>query len=703
MNMSRQSALLRRKSIVLMRPVLSLVLILGLVGGSAPSIVHSDALLGAEANTLAREPQVTPADLGDGVLEGLQYADPAEQLDLIEPPVADNFGDAQLEHPITIPVGRAGHEPTLALSYDSGGGAGWVGTGWDLGVGEIVVDTRFGAPRYQTDAESEGYMLDGDILSPTAVVANFQSPRVTDRSDFTRRIEGEFERIIRRGDGPTNYRWEVTDKNGTIRYYGANLDGTLRAEAVQTDAAGNIFRWALSAEKDISSNIIRYFYANVAGQRVGADSVSFGTHLYLTRILYTGSLGTGVADDPAYEILFLRDGDITPTPTARKDIVIDARGGFVDTTSDLLRRIQINYGPPVDNGNTARTSWPTLARAYNLNYVEGAFGKSLLTSVEQLDSANTVVASHTFTYYDDVRNGAAYNGLASPATWSPGDDNVEKNLIEIVESSALGGSDTTSEDVHAYIGFNPAIPGKTGSFGGAFSVDASQTEGIVEFMDINGDLLPDKVFRESNNDPVKFRLNQSGPGGGTSFGPVMTVGNGFTDLSYEASFGITGGAEAYPAIAVQFSVAGDVSLGTEYFDDVNNDGLPDYIRNGVVFFNRTVNGVPTFLPESGGSPVPLEAATATVPVLSALAAFEQLQRDQSVVVDTVRRWTAPFAGTIDISAPVTFSPPTGMTSPDGVRVAIQVGSNELWSTTMTAANATATPSSVTGITVAKGT
>ena len=43
-------------------------------------------------------------------------------------------------------------------------------------------------------------------------------------------------------------------------------------------------------------------------------------------------------------------------------------------------------------------------------------------------------------------------------------------------------------------------------------------------FDINGDLLPDKVFREPFGS-VKYRLNQSGPNGVTSFGPAKNVIN----------------------------------------------------------------------------------------------------------------------------------------------------------------------------------
>src|SRR5215207_9102145 len=113
---------------------------------------------GANDTTLAREPQLTPAAIGDGSTAALQFADPNEALALVEPPGASNDGGAHLSYPLLIPKGR-GIAPDLSLEYDSGGGNGWVGLGWDLSVGEISVDTRWGTPRFDPDRESETYLL----------------------------------------------------------------------------------------------------------------------------------------------------------------------------------------------------------------------------------------------------------------------------------------------------------------------------------------------------------------------------------------------------------------------------------------------------------------------------------------------------------------------------------------------------------------
>src|SRR5262245_31594801 len=115
----------------------------------------ADFLAGASQSVLRREPQLRPAELGNGSLAGLQFANPSEQLVVMDPPGANYQGGAELEHPLLIPPGRGGFQPKLALTYDSAGGNGWVGTGWDLSVGDVSIDTRWGVPRYDPAKESE--------------------------------------------------------------------------------------------------------------------------------------------------------------------------------------------------------------------------------------------------------------------------------------------------------------------------------------------------------------------------------------------------------------------------------------------------------------------------------------------------------------------------------------------------------------------
>src|SRR6476469_4564974 len=114
-----------------------------LTTAAAGTAASTSPLGGANDTTIAREPQLTPAGIGDGSTSGLQFPNPSEGLALIQPPAASNDGGAHLSYPLVIPKGR-GIAPDLSLDYDSGGGNGWAGQGWDLSVGAITVDTRWG-------------------------------------------------------------------------------------------------------------------------------------------------------------------------------------------------------------------------------------------------------------------------------------------------------------------------------------------------------------------------------------------------------------------------------------------------------------------------------------------------------------------------------------------------------------------------------
>src|SRR5690606_677993 len=130
-----------------------------------------------------------------------------------------NTGNAAMSYPLNIPAGRNGMQPQLAISYNSGGGNGWMGLGWNLQLPSITIDTRWGVPRYDTLLETETYLLNGEQLAPVAHREEWKA-RQANKDDFHLRVESAFNRIKRHGDKPWNYWWEVTDKNGTKYSYG---------------------------------------------------------------------------------------------------------------------------------------------------------------------------------------------------------------------------------------------------------------------------------------------------------------------------------------------------------------------------------------------------------------------------------------------------------------------------------------------------
>lgn len=668
-----------------------------------PSARGDEPLGGDTSATLGREPQLAPTQLGDGSIDGLQFADPTEGLALVDPPAASNDGGVHLSYPLLIPAGR-GITPDLSLGYDSGAGNGWVGQGWDLSVGEIAVDTRWGAPYFDADRESESYTIDGEPMLPNAL-GDAWEPRVRgDRQDYTRQVETSFAQIIRHeaaDGGPKNYFWEVHDKGGNVFWYGGAPDEggpdgyatgapTIDRSAIVTDTAGHGVRWLLSAQRDIGVNQVSYHYTTLhyansgSGWNRQASCTDTGTtlcarHTYLTAIDYTEAADRAPAPDgdAPYRISFKLESEVFPSGAVRPDPVVDAMGGYVDLVADRLSRVEVHHGAarpvvdadghPVLDADGAQVRGPRtydqLAVAYALSYSTGAFGKSLLRGVSQVGSDNTSKAEHSFRYSDRVRDAAGtYTGFGEPTDWNTGADLPDRQFIDSQAAiGALGSSESNSGEGHAYLGFNPLIPDKVGSFGGALQLGGGATEAIAEWLDVNGDGLPDKVYRDPDdsgdpddilrNGPIRYRLNTSGPAGGTTFGPERTV-LGITRLSTEGNFGIEGAFMAYPGVNIAFGISGEVSWGDAYFSDVNGDGLPDYVSGGSVFFNH--------LAPTGPPPSNPAAATRWSPSPTASPPSTRLpsSRTSATSWPPRTRWSTPCVdGSRPSRAPSASPPP----------------------------------------------
>ncbi|TMQ18619.1 MAG: hypothetical protein E6J90_19735 [Deltaproteobacteria bacterium] len=617
-------------------------------------------------------------------LSGIKAADPGAGVRLIEPPTPSARGGAALSYPFDLPPGRHGLTPALGLSYDSSRGNGWVGVGWDLPVSAITIDTRFGAARYDCDIETETYQLDGEQLTPFA----HRGPDKKRSDDITvlggetvkifhTRVEGGFRQIIRHGANTKSYWWEVIDKTGSRSFFGGTPEsGGPIAQATLASNAGDIFEWSLVEVRDLHNNSIRYEHERVTSVGFTTGAVP-GSTLYPKTIRYTFE---GGAQSAPYDVVFLREG--------RPDALIDGRGGFKHVTAERLRRIEVHF-----QGQ--------LVRAWELTYTEGAFHKSLLESIQQFGASNTPFPgnAHHFEYFDEIREAptanSAFKGFAATSRWNVGDDHITtlsipgpaQGLLTNGEASVLGGSEGSSGGIHAYIGFNPTSPSKQNSFGGKIGFKISSSDPRLAFIDINGDGLPDKVFQSSNG--IGYRLNLSGPAGAARFSDTVLPVSGLASLGGQGSSMLSFGFEAYPGPAsVMFNVSETFTHEDSYFADVNGDGLIDLVTPGTVFFNtRTASG-PAFVPnDSGATPLPIVVGTVNpnglVPDFSANAA-QNAQRFP--LVDAIRRWFAPYDGTIQITGAANLH--AGSPQGDGIRVAIQLNDAELWSATIAAGDTT---------------
>src|SRR6185312_10330735 len=117
------------------------------------------------------------------------------------------------------------------------------------------IDTRWGVPRYNPANETETYLV-GDQLTPIPALANRSTPPRVPEQAFHTRIEGAFDTIVRHGNGPTNYWWEVTDKDGTRSFYGGDPENGPVTAAQLADDSGNVSRWALLETRDLNGNAV---------------------------------------------------------------------------------------------------------------------------------------------------------------------------------------------------------------------------------------------------------------------------------------------------------------------------------------------------------------------------------------------------------------------------------------------------------------
>jgi len=641
-------------------------------------------------------------------IKGIKAANPTAGVNLINAPSANNTGNASLGYPLNLPAGRNGMQPQVAIGYNSGGGNGWLGLGWNVQMPSVSIDTRWGVPRYDSINETETYTLNGEQLSPVAHRGALGKRSGNKR--FYPRVEGGFSRIIRRGTSPANYWWEVTDKSGTRYFYGGTsaLDenAVLRTnEAGNGPDKGNVAYWALVETRDLDGNFVRYHYTKQEDTGIKGGSVK-GYQLYVDRITYTGH-GTTPG---LYSVVFTRDRQQAQPGQWKKraDVTIAANLGFKQVTADLLKRVDVQF-----KGNNIRH--------YELSYREGEFGKTLLDSLSEFDAEGKRFNTHKFAYYNDVRKDQVLVPFtADQRSWQVPGGEVAGAFGPFKEgfggrASLLSGTRSTdfSVGVGVGVGFNLNVFLKDNSVVGNVGFSNSDSKGMVTMIDLNGDGLPDKVYVDTDG-KIQYCPNESGPKGGETFGaPRQVTIDGVDNFHKEKSRTLSGGVEASFGSAVSATVAVGTSKTTSvtsvYFSEVNGDGLPDLVSKGQVFFNRIdqTTGEPVFLTTSEHTPNPIGSGAGANQTLLATSPEEKERAiDQYPLHDMVRLWVAPFDGIVKVTAPVTLlAPPAGQADPeaDGVQVAVQLENTQLWNARIKPGDTQAyQPENVSNLPVRKG-
>lgn len=475
--------------------------------------------------------------------------------------------------------------------------------------------------------------------------------RKADRQFYTRQ-GGDFSRIIRKGDSPANYYWEVTDKQGVKYIYGG--DGAVVKGNV-TDASGNtrevIAEWKLKRVEELHGDYIEYVYDIVDEDLRGGLKA---------KAAYLKEVHAGNAGQEPHTIVLFDGNKIKQVKTN------NARYGFLAFSNRLLEKVTVNF-----QGETLRS--------YAFDYKEGAFHKEMLTGVRQYDNNGKEVAFQNFDYYDDVQAEKGYVPFKDDSEkWNTHDDGLDAGFVNPLKTvskrfsdkpTALGGttSSSVSGSFYAGVGVVDGSPWKGNTVGGSYSYSSDTSKGLSALVDLNGDGLPDKVYKSGGS--VYYRPQIKTDNGEVVYGEPVKV-KGISNFSTTKSSTNTFGANAVVGWNVLTAVVGtDKSTTktktTQYFSDINGDGLVDLVSNGKVYFNHlefdgSGNAVPTFTLSSADTPSPIIYGGKVDTSVMEVSKDEQAEAiKNSPMEDIVRVWQAPKDGTVSVTGQVSLVAPTG--------------------------------------------
>src|SRR5690554_3893655 len=586
----------------------------------------------------------TPTSISD-----IQVANPTANIMQVQPPTANQKGDGTMEFPITVPAGRGGMQPNLSVTYNNNGSSGMAGYGWDIELPHIAVDTRFGVPEYSPGTETESYLLNGEELvmqNGNNVYLPHRSGTVNRNSSgirlFFPKTESSFSRIERHGSSPSSYTWVVYDKSGIKYEYFHQLPSP----------SGEIAKWNLYKAEDKNGNSIIYHYGIEGGER------------YLFRIEYSHHSDLSVFDNPFYVI------SLNYRTQSRPDAHFNYRYGFKEANAKWLDNINvISYKNPGDNQNPTHLS--DFEIQYKFNYSTGKFGKTLLdsiitTNIKNIDESTSESESytHSFDYYDDIGSGSLFG---PEQTISVADDFSDEKYSVLSASS----EDVKSSQVNVGAGISPIqnLPAWWPfSFGGTInfafpSSVSTESSPTMLLLDIDGDGLDDKVMQIGNE--IRYRKNL----GGLAFSDQLYKAHNIYDLGLSESTTKTDPEMSLSLIGVNLnsSKSETQSRSRTFFADVNNDGLVDYVKDKIVYFNRMDpnSGLPTFTDNSALTPNLILKDQDVAPEVSAPLPDFSVGND---LMDVVKVWVAPRTGPIYIEGIISKN---FVASHNGVRYSVE--------------------------------
>ncbi|PJZ64430.1 hypothetical protein CH371_18635 [Leptospira wolffii] len=179
----------------------------------------------------------------------------------------DDNGASTASIPLKLISGTAGFNPSLTLNYNSLGGDGILGEGWDLsGLGYIKRNANYGLGLAGSDHYYSG--SDGKLIQ-SSISSDYFRP---EKDNFTKYIPI---RTSLCGDEACS--WMSISPSGLKMYYGEPNGGSDSYNAQIKNSAGYVLTWGLNRIVDPNGNEIKIYYSS--------DSLTDGT-FYPESIVY---------------------------------------------------------------------------------------------------------------------------------------------------------------------------------------------------------------------------------------------------------------------------------------------------------------------------------------------------------------------------------------------------------------------------------
>ncbi|MFZ5985738.1 MAG: RHS repeat domain-containing protein [Bacillota bacterium] len=255
-----------------------------------------------------------------------------------------------------------------------------------------------------------------------------------------------------------------------------------------------------------------------------------------------------------------------------------------------------------------------------------------------------------------------------------------------VNAGALGASQSKGVGVHNYLGVGP-VSSKRISAGFKIGYNYSTTEELIAWVDINGDGLPDKLYKNNDNEKVYYRPASYNYIGKLVYGNSTEV-TGLNNIGLENSHTFCYGPEAYAgtnfaSIFAIYNKGNTKTTSKGYFSDVNGDGFVDFVSNGKVLYNHLINGQFRF-----DARAPFSMGAGNIDEASVKDIYEEIIEEfntNNPLADIVRAWKAPYSGNINIQGAINLEDIVEGRSDqarDGIRAAIQKNGSEIWTRTI---------------------